>query len=55
VTQTEIIFWSVFGFIYACLLLWFIKVLLRGGPKPLAWRRFSIGFYVERQPKDEET
>lgn len=53
-TQTEIISWTIFGFVYLVLLLYFIRALLRG-PKPIHWRRFSLGVFVEKtKNKGEE-
>lgn len=54
ITQTEIIAWTVFGLLYLCALLWFVLVLLKGGPRPIRWRRFSVGVYVEKLRNGEE-
>jgi hypothetical protein len=55
ITQTEVIAWTAFGFLYLVALLVFVRTLMRG-PRPLHWLRLRAGFFVEREPhrKDEE-
>jgi hypothetical protein len=55
VTQTETIVWSILGFTYLVLLLYFVRTLLRG-PKPIHWQKLSFGVFVEktRNGKDED-
>jgi len=54
ITQTDIVVWTVVGFFYLVALLWFVIVLLKGGPRPIRWRRFSVGVYVEKLRNGEE-
>lgn len=53
VTQTEAIVWSILGFAYLLCLLVFVRTLLRG-PKPLHWRGWRVGVYLERTPDGKE-
>jgi len=53
VTQTETILWSFLGFVYLCLLLAFVRTLLRG-PKPINWRRYAVGVFVEKRGEDDD-
>jgi len=52
-TQTEIVVWSVLAFVYLCLLLAFVKTLLRG-PQPIHWRMYRIGLFVDREPRNDD-
>lgn len=53
ITQTESIVWSLLGFAYLCLLLTFARTLLRG-PKPINWRRYAVGVFVEKRGEEDD-
>jgi len=54
ITQTEAVIWSVLGVIYLALLLRFILALLKGGPKPINWRRYAVGVFIEKRGEGDD-
>ena len=53
VTQTEVITWSVLGFLYLIALLWFVRALMRG-PRPINWHKVRLGVFAERDGDEED-
>lgn len=43
---------SIVGLIALLALLMLVRVLLRREPTPPSWRRYRLGLFVEREPKD---
>jgi hypothetical protein len=45
---------SVIGFFIVLVLFVFLRLVLRREPSPISWRRFRIGFFVERDSSDPD-